>query len=191
MASAETTAILSGNGTNRPTGILNTTPTTAADDSSPLRAAGTIQYVGLTNASSPQAINMDSLIALVGTLQSRYLADPAGVGFVMHRLTASAIRRLRSTDGQYLWEPSTQAGQPDRLLGYPVYTVDAMPTLASDAFAVLFGNFRRGYLLADRVGMRITLDQVTNPGYYRYYVRKRVGGCVLNNDAVKALRIAD
>ena len=78
------------------------------------------------------------------------------------------------------------------LLGYPVYTCDAM-TLSTtvDGFPILFGNWRRGYLLADRTGMQIAVDQVTNSGYTRFYCRRRVGGCNLNNDALKALRNAD
>lgn len=191
-ASQEATAIISGNGTNRPTGILNTTPTTTSDDASPVRAAGVIQYVSLTGPSSPVTINIDSLIVLVHTLKERYLMESDGVAFVMHRLTASLLRRLKaSTAGSYLWSDNLQAGQPPMLLGYPVYTCDAMPTVANDNFAVLFGNFRRGYSLVDRVGMRITPNPYSVPGMVSFYCRRRVGGAIRNNDALKALRIAD
>lgn len=193
-SAAEATAIISGNGTNRPTGILNTTPVITADTASPMRAAAAIEYVKLISASSPVSLNMDSLIALVYQVAERYLQESAvgSVAFVMHRLTASLLRRLKaSTAGSYLWQESSILGQPATLLGYPVYTCDAMPTVANDNFAVLFGNFARGYLLADRSGMTITVDPYTTPGYTKFYVRRRVGGCVLNNDALKALRIAD
>ena len=172
-AAAEATAIISGNGTARPTGIFNTTCVTTDDDASPMRAAGVIEYIPLTSPTSPVAINIDSLIDLVSTVKERYLVESDKVAFVMHRTTAARLRKLKaSTGGQYLWQESSQAGQPDRLLGFKVATCDAMPQVANDNFAVLFGNFARGYLLADRVGMSITIDPITNPGYTRFYVRR-------------------
>jgi HK97 family phage major capsid protein len=198
FASDEATAIISGNGTNRPTGILNTTPVSTADDASPMRAANVIQFTSLVGFSptSPVSISMDALINLVAQVKERYLLESDGTAFVMHRLTASAIRRLKaSTAGSYLWQESPQLGQPATLLGYRATTCDAMPTIANDAFAVLFGNFRRGYILVDitgaRSGMRVIVDQVTVPGQTKFYISRRLGGCILNNDAIKALRIAD
>ncbi len=189
----EATAIISGNGTNRPTGILNSTPVTTADTASPVRAAGVIQYIQPTTPGSPARINMDSLISLVYTVAERYLQEADACAFVMHRTTAAFIRTLKaSTAGSYLWQESAALGQPPTLLGYPVYTCDAMTLhTVADGFPVLFGNWKRGYLLADRIGTTITVDPYTNPGYTRFYLRKRLGGCVLNNDALKALRSAD
>lgn len=138
------------------------------------------------------SITIDSLIDLVGTVQERYLQEADRIAWCMHRTTAARLRKLKaSTAGSYHWEPSTQAGQPGMLLGYPVLTCDAMPQVANDNFAVLFGNWRRGYLLADRTGMSITLDPYSTPGKTRFYARRRVGGRIKNNDALKALRIAD
>ena len=128
---------------------------------------------------------------LVGQVQERYLIERDSVAFLMHRTTLAALRRLKaSTAGVFMWG-SAESAHPETLLGYPVHTCDAVPALAADAFSVLFGNFRRGYLIADRVGIQILVDPYTTPGLTRFYVRKRVGGCVLNNDAIKALRIAD
>lgn len=190
-ASEEASAIVSGNGSSRPTGILNTTPTTATDDGSPMRDAAAIQYVGLQSPGSPVTVNMDSLIHLAAQVKERYLIERDSVAWLMHRSTLAAIRKLKaSTAGTYLWGDLAQ-DVPETLLGFRVFTTDAMPEIANDNFAVLFGNFKRGYLLADRVGMRITLDPYSTPGQVRFYVRRRVGGCVLNNDAIKALRIAD
>jgi HK97 family phage major capsid protein len=191
FGSNEATAFLTGNGSARPTGILNTTPVTTSDAASPMRAAGAIQYVGLQSFASPATINYDSLVNLVHTVQERYLAEADGVAFVMHRLTLSALQRLKaSTAGTFLWGDMAN-GTPNTLLGYPVYTCDAMSQPGTDNFIVLFGNWKRGYLIADRAGMQITVDPYTNPGYTRFYVRKRVGGCILNNDAIKALRQSD
>jgi HK97 family phage major capsid protein len=192
FAAAEATAIISGNGTARPTGILNTTPTTSSDSASPMRAAHIIQYVPLTTPTSPVKVNMDSLITLIHTVAERYTMESDRCAFVCHRLTVAALRQQKaSTAGVYMWN-DTVGGVPPTLLGYPVYTCDAMP-LASTAsnFAVLFGNWFRGYLLVDRVGTRITMNPYSVPGMVSFYVRRRVGGCVKNNDALKALRIKE
>jgi HK97 family phage major capsid protein len=110
----------------------------------------------------------------------------------MRRSTAAIVRKLKDDNGQYLWQPSLQAGQPNMLLGYAVALTDAMPAATGDAFPIAFGNWRRAYLLADRSGLEITVDaNITTPGQVKFYVRRRVGGKVLNNQAVKLLKIAD
>ena len=191
-SSAEATAIISGNGSNKPTGLLNSNPTSSDDASSPMRSQNVLQYVPNNSPSSPITLHIDGLIDLVGAVRERYLQESDRVAFCMHRLTAARIRKLKaSTAGSYLWEESTQAGQPARLLGYPVVTCDAMPlSTTASAFCVLFGNWRRGYLLADRTGMSITLDPYSTPGQTRFYARRRVGGRIKNNDALKVLKNA-
>ena len=84
--------------------------------------------------------------------------------------------------------PGLQAGQPDRLLGYPTATWEQMDDIGSAKYPVAFGDFRRGYVLADRVGIRITRDNVTNIGFVKFYVRRREGGIVLDNHAIKFLK---
>ena len=92
----------------------------------------------------------------------------------------------------YHWQPSTILGQPDTLIGYPVYFTDAVDaTDVVNNFPVAFGNFRRAYLFAVRNDMRITIDDnITTPGYVKYYIRRRVGGQVLNHEAVRLLKFA-
>jgi len=183
FALQEGTAVISGNGTNKPTGMLNTTPVTTADGASPVRAAAAYQYIA--SVASPFAVTADSMIDLQYTLNSAYRT---GAVYVMNSNTTGAVRKLKDTTNQYLWQPSLQAGQPNMLLGYPTETWEQLDDIGSVKFPVAFGNFRRGYLLADRVGMRITRDNVTNPGYIRFYVRRREGGIVYNNDAIKWIR---
>lgn len=190
FSAAEATAFVTGNGTNQPTGFLNSTPVTTTDTASPQRAAGTLQYVSLSGATSPVAVNYISLTNLISQFAERYLEGDR-VAWVMHRTTLAAVRNMRDTTGQPLWQPSLQAGVPGNLLGYPVYTTSAMPTYANDAFAVAFGNWERGYVIADRSELEITVENVTTPGFTKFYVRKRVGGCILNGQALKILRIAD
>ncbi len=183
FAIAEGIAVLSGDGTDKATGILNTTPTTAVDFASPLRAAAVIQFVG--TQPSPSALPVDDLITLRYALNRRYLN---GAVWTMNNTTTSVIRKLKGSDNNYLWEPGLRGDHPDRLLGFPVETWEDMADVGNDAFPILFGNFRRGYVMVDRVGMRITRDDVTTPGFVKFYIRRREGGIVLNNDAIKALR---
>jgi HK97 family phage major capsid protein len=189
FAAEEATAIISGNGTNRPTGFLDITPVSTTDDASPLRAAGALQYIPGGDAG---VITADGLIDLSLSIKERYLADQDSVAFVMSRATLAAIRKLKSSGGgDYLWQPSLAGGTPSTLLGYPVYTCDAMPAVGANAHPIAFGNWRRGYLLVDRTQTRITVDDnISAPGVVKFYVRRRVGGCILNNDALKVLKIA-
>lgn len=183
FAIEEATAVLTGNGTSRPTGMLNTTPANVDDFASPLRSAVTYQFI--PSLASPDAILPDTLIDLVYKLNSRYRP---GAKFIFNSTTAASIRKLKDTTNQYLWQPGMQMGEPDRLLGYPTSIWEQMSSVALNAFPVGFGNLRRAYVLVDRVGMRITRDEVTTPGYVKFYVRRREGGIILNNNALKFLR---
>ena len=194
FAAAEATAIWNGDGSNKPSGLLNTTPASTADGSSPERAATALQYVPITPSSSPfttDGFSMDDLVSLAYAVKDQYITsgEPA---WVMRRATGAAIRKEKDSNGQYHWQPSSILGQPDTLLGYPVYFTDAVDaTEVANAFPVAFGNFRRAYLFAVRNDMRITIDDnITTPGYVKYYVRRRVGGQVLNHEAVRLLKYA-
>lgn len=181
----EADAVIRGNGASKPTGMLNTAPTTQDDAFPPVRAAAAYQYIEGTG--SPNELDGDLLLSLVYKLNSRYRA---GATFVMNSVTTGAVRKLKDAMGQYLWAPGLQAGQPDRLLGFPTTTWEQMDDVGAGAgkFPIAFGDFRRGYVLTDRVGLRITRDNITNVGFVRFYVRRREGGIVLNNDAVKWIR---
>jgi HK97 family phage major capsid protein len=186
FAIAEASAVISGNGTNKPTGMLNTTPVTTADDASPKRAAAAYQYI-LGGDNSPAMVDADALIDLMYSLNS---GDRANATWVMNSVTTGQVRKLKASGtGEYLWQPSLQAGQPDMILGKPISTWEQMSDPNGGAYPVAFGDFKQGYLLTERTGLRITRDNVTNVGYVRFYVRQRVGGCVLNNDAVKWLKL--
>lgn len=184
FAIAEATAVISGNGTSKPTGMLNSAPTAVADGNSPMRAAAVYEFVA--SAGSPLTrINPDRMIDLIYKLNSAYRS---GAVWAMNSVTTGQVRRLKDTTGQYLWQPSLVAGQPEQLLGYPVETWEQLADPAVNALPIAFGNFRRGYVLVDRVGLRITRDNVTNIGFVRFYVRRRESGIVLNNDAIKWLK---
>ena len=188
FAVQEGQAVLTGNGTSKPTGMLNTTPVLTDDFASPLRAAAAYEFIAsLSTTGSPliAEIKPDTLIDLIYTLRSPYRVRGT---FVMNSATTGAIRKLKDSQNQYLWQPGLATGQPNMLLGFPIETWEDMANIATNAFPVAFGDFRRGYVLADRVGLRVTRDNVTNVGFVRFYIRRREGGIVLNNDAIKWLR---
>lgn len=189
MAKALDLAIWSGNGSDKPTGITANAPVSTADTASPIRAANVFQYVA-TDTTSPQAVHADDIIDLTYTLNRAYRGNAK---FACNTLTQGAIRKLKDTTGQYLWQVSLQAGQPDLLLGKPVVTWEDMadPTTA-DGFYLGYGDFRKAYTLCSRVGLAITVDaNITTPGYVKFYVRRRYGGIPANNDALKLLKLAD
>ena len=91
-------------------------------------------------------------------------------------------------DGAFLWRPSMLAGQPDTLLGYPVVEAEDMPDIAADSFAIAFGNFRAGYLIAERSETTILRDPFTRKPFVHFYAVKRIGGAVMNSEAIKLLK---
>jgi HK97 family phage major capsid protein len=186
MAQGEGLAFVSGNGTNRPTGFLaGPTPVTTADAS---RAFGTFQYVASGQAAALPT-SPDIFYDLVYSLRARYRANAR---FVTSKLVLSALRKYRegSGTGQYLWQPSLSMGQAETFLGYPITEAEDMPAVAANVFPIAFGDFREGYLIADRVGMRMTRDEITLPGFVQFYIRRRVGGRIRNSQAIKLLKIA-
>ncbi len=187
FAYEESLAVFSGNATNRPRGMINGAPVSTADTASPLRSGDVYQFVASTDPASPGTAQIfaDALMTLVYTLNAKYRS---GASFAMNSLTTGAVRRLKDGQNQYLWAPGLQAGQPDRLLGYPVFTWEQMSDVGQNLHPVAFGDFKKAYVMTDRVGTRITRDNVTNIGYIRFYVRRRVGGTPLNNDAMKFLK---
>src|SRR5690606_27755066 len=122
-------------------------------------------------------------------LNPRYRANAR---FACNTVTQGHIRKIKDSQGQYLWQPSLQANQPDRLLGYEIFTWENMgdPTTA-DAYPLAFGDFSKAYTLTLRSGMRIIRDEVTVPGFTNFYMSQRFGGIVTNNHAVKLLKVED
>jgi HK97 family phage major capsid protein len=108
----------------------------------------------------------------------------------MNRSTQAAIRKFKDTDGNYLWQPGLAAGQPPTLLNFPVTEAEDMPSIAADAPAIAFGDFRRGYLIVDRLGIRVLRDPYSAKPYVLFYTTKRVGGGVQNFEAIKFLQFS-
>jgi HK97 family phage major capsid protein len=185
FARAEGAAFVSGSGVNRPKGFL-AAPTSAQSDG--VRAFGTLQFVpsgaaGAFAASNPQ----DRLIDLVQALRPPYRQ---GAVFVMNSSTASRIRKFKTADGAFLWQPGLVAGQPDSLLGYPVVEAEDMPDIAADSLSIAFGNFKAGYLIAERTETQILRDPYSHKPFVHFYATKRIGGEVVNSEAIKLLKFS-
>lgn len=184
IAQGEGAAFVSGNGTKKPTGFLaGPTPVTTADSS---RAFGTLQYIASGQAAALPT-SADVFYDLVYSLRARYRNNAQ---WVTSKLVLAALRKYKDTSGQYLWQPALTAGQPATFMGYGITEAEDMPAVGAGAFSLAFGDFKEGYLIADRVGMRITRDEITTPGFVKFYVRKRVGGKIRNSQAIKLLKIA-
>ena len=183
FARAEGAAFVNGNGVNRPAGFL-TAPKSAESDEN--RTFGTLQYVASGDAIGFGAGPDAKLIDLVHTLKAGHRQ---GASWVMNSATLAEVRKLKTSDGAFLWQAGLVEGQPDRLLGYPVVEAEAMPDIAAGAFPIAFGNFRHGYLIAERTATQILRDPFSNKPFVHFYATKRVGGQVLDSNAIKLLKI--
>lgn len=185
FAKAEGAAFVNGNGTNKPKGFLTYTTTNEADA---VRAFGSLQYVASGAAGGFAASNpQDKLIDLVQALRAPYRQ---GAVFVMNSATLARIRKFKTSDGAFLWQPSLAAGQSATLLGYPVIEAEDMPDVAADSLSIAFGNFTHGYVVAERNETSILRDPFTNKPFVHFYAVKRIGGAVTNSEAIKLMKFA-
>lgn len=184
MGQGEGAAFVAGNGTKKPTGFLaGNAPVSTVDAS---RAFGTLQYIASGQAAALPT-STDVFYDLIYSLRARYRGNAR---WVTSKLVLAALRKYKDTTGQYLWQPSLTASQPDTFMGYGITEAEDMPAVAANAFPLAFGDFKEGYLICDKVGMRMTRDEITTPGFVKFYVRKRVGGALRNSQAIKLLKVA-
>ncbi|WP_242008435.1 phage major capsid protein [Sphingomonas ginsenosidivorax] len=184
FAKAEGAAFVGGSGVGRPRGFL-TQATAATGDAA--RPFGTLQYLASGAAGDFAANPQERLIDLVQSLRGPYRQ---GASFVMNASTLARIRKFKTSDGAFVWAPSLAAGQPATLLGYPVVEAEDMPDIGANALAIAFGNFRAGYIVAERSETAILRDPYSNKPFVSFYATKRVGGCVTNSEAIKLMKFA-
>ena len=183
FAVQESAAFVNGDGTNQPKGFLDYM---IAEES--VRAAGQLGYVATgVDGDFPAANPSDVLLDLIYTPKQAFRANGR---FVLNRSVLGQLRKFKDADGNYLWQPSAQAGEPARLLGYPVTEAEDMPDIASNSHSIAFGDFRRGYLIVDRVGVRVLRDPYSAKPFVLFYTTKRVGGGVQDFDAIKFLKFS-
>jgi len=183
FAAQEGAAFVSGDGVNQPHGFLSYP---IIDDST--QAHGQIGSVSSgVEGGFDEASPADSLFDLIYTPRQVYRSNGR---FVMNRSLVGQLRKFKDSEGNYLWQPSVQAGIPATLLGYPVTEAEDMPDLAAGSTSIAFGDFDRGYLIVDRVGVRVLRDPFSAKPYVLFYTTKRVGGGMQDFDAIKVLKFS-
>jgi len=183
FAAQEGTAFVTGDGSNKPKGLL---AYTTVDNGS--WGWGNIGYIASGAAGAfPASDPSDVLVDLVYAVTAGYRQN--GV-FVMNRKTQSVIRKFKDTTGAYLWQPPAVAGAKASLMTFPVIEAEDMPDIAADSLSIAFGDFARGYLVVDRAGVTVLRDPFSAKPYVLFYTTKRVGGGVQDFDAIKLMKFA-
>lgn len=181
FAKQEGAAFWSGNGTNKPFGILTYVTGGANAAKHPFGAIKTV------NSGAAAALTSDGILDLIYDLPSAFTG---GARFTMNRKTQGAVRKLKDGQGNYLWQPSYVAGQPATVAGFAVTEVPDMPDVAANSISAMFGDFKRTYTVFDRTGVRVLRDPFTAKPYVLFYTTKRVGGGVHNPEPMRALKTA-
>lgn len=182
FAYQEGIAFLTGSGDKKPYGLLTYITDGVNANKHPYGDIKTVR----SNAAA--AITADSLIDLTDSLPT---ALTAGASMIANKSTITTIRKLKDGQGNYLWQPSFTAGKPATVNGYGITEVAGMPGIAANSTPILFGDFKRGYMIIDRMGVRVLRDPFTKKPFVSFYTTKRVGGGLLNPDYLKALKISE
>lgn len=184
FAEQEGAAFVTGDGANKPRGILGYDKVTNGS-----YAWGKLGYVPSKVAAALNDTNNDGveqMIQLYGALKQQYRN---GASFVMSDATMMKIRSFKQADGTYLWAAPSGTTELPTILGKPVRTDDNMDAIGAGNFPIAFGNFKRGYLIVDGPGVRVLRDPYTNKPYVHFYTTKRTGGGVQNFEAIKLMKI--
>ncbi|PRC93081.1 phage major capsid protein [Solimicrobium silvestre] len=181
FAYQEGIAFLTGSGDKKPRGLLTYITGGVNANKHPYGDIKTIK----SNAAA--TITADSLIDLTESLPT---ALTAGASMIANKSTITAARKLKDGQGNYLWQPSFTAGKPATINGYGITEVAGMPAIAANSIPIMFGDFKRGYMIIDRMGVRVLRDPFTKKPFVSFYTTKRVGGGLLNPDYLKALKIS-
>lgn len=183
FGTTESAAFHTGNGVGKPRGFLDY-PTAATADAS--RAWGTVEHIASgANGDFAASGPADKLIDMVTALKPQYRA---GAIWLMNRQTAAKIQKFKDADGIYIWQRALTLGQPDGLLGFPVEISEDMPAIAANSLSVALGNFKKGYTITRRLGVRFLVDPYTDKPNVKLYSYARVGGGLANSEAIKLLK---
>jgi HK97 family phage major capsid protein len=190
FARAEGVAFINGTGVNQPKGLLSgPAPVTTADG---LRAFGTMQYFpsGVSGAwPAPSSINeaSNALLNLVFAVKAPYRANAK---WLMTKKTLATVTQFQDYSGRYILTPNAAPGIPNMIFGYPVVECEDMPEIGAGSLSIAFGDFKRGYLIVDRIGTRVVRDPFTNKPSIGFYTVKKVGGTLQNTEAIKFLKFS-
>lgn len=180
---AEASAFINGDGIDKPKGIL-----LPAKVANAVWVWGQLGYIPTGAASDFAATNpIDCLINLVYALSADYRANAT---FVMNSKTAGAVRKIKDTEGRFMWSDGLSVMAPATLMGYRVLIAEDMPDIAANSHPIAFGDFSAGYTIAERPDLRILRDPFSAKPNVLFYASKRVGGDVTDFAAIKLLKIA-
>ncbi|QCO54602.1 phage major capsid protein [Pseudorhodobacter turbinis] len=180
---AEAASFVAGDGVDKPRGFLNHAK--VADGS---WTWGNLGYIATGEAGDFLGSNpADAIVDLVYALDATYRANAT---FVMNSKTAGAVRKMKDADGRFLWSDGLAAGEPARLMGYPVLIAEDMPDITANAYGIAFGDFASGYTIAERPDLRVMRDPFSAKPHVLFYATKRVGGDVSDFAAIKLLKFA-
>lgn len=166
---AENKSFLKGDGNNQPFGILHNTE---------------VEKVKTIEAGT---INPEDILNLINSLEEDYLS---GATFLMHRSTLSHLQKLQDNNGRFIWQAALSEKHPETLFGVPVVCSSEMPVITDGAIAIMLGDFKSAYKIVDRSGVAVMRDPYTEKPFVKFYAVKRVGGDVVNSNAVKFLEVS-
>ncbi len=183
LSRMENEAFVTGNGVRKPRGFL-----TYAAGTPSASGFNVIEQIASGGAGAFASSNPgDALINLVYALKSGYRDNAV---FMMKRATLAEVRKLKDAQGNYLWQPDFQQKQGGTLLGFNVVEAEDMPSIGANSLSIAFGDFKAGYQIVDRQGIRVLRDSFTAKPYVKFYTTKRVGGDVVNFEAIKLLKFS-
>jgi HK97 family phage major capsid protein len=183
FAEQEGDAFIRGDGINKPKGFLSYAAVADEDWS-----WGNLGYIATGAAGAWKSTGpSDTLVDVIYSLKAGHRQNGT---FMMNRKVQADIRKFKDADGNYLWRPPASAGQAASLMGFPIAEAEEMPDVAENSLSIAFGDFRSGYLVVDRAGVRILRDPYSAKPYVLFYTTKRVGGGVQNFEAIKLVKFA-
>jgi HK97 family phage major capsid protein len=166
---AENRSFLKGDGNNQPCGVLQNTE------------------INKIHTASAEAVSPEDLLNLMNSLEEDYLANAS---FLMHRTTLSELQKLQDRNGRFIWQAALSEAYPETLFGIPVICSSDMPVISEGSIPIMIGDFKAGYKIVDRSGVAVMRDPYTEKPFVKFYAVKRVGGDVVNSNAIKFLEMS-
>ena len=163
----ENQAFIVGDGQNKPSGFLLDTK--------------------IKNIKAGKEVSVEMLLELMGSLDEGYLANSS---FIMNRKTLSSIQGLKDGNGRFIWNQSLSDPLKQTIFGVPVYISSHMPDIAENSLSIAIGDFKSAYKIVDRSGINLMRDPFTEKPFVKFYAVKRVGGDVVNPDAIKLAKFS-
>jgi HK97 family phage major capsid protein len=183
LGRVEETAFVTGTGVGKPQGFTMYSTAATADSS---RNWGVLEHVATGVSGDFAASNpADILFDLEVQFKPQYLNNAK---WITRRTVIQKVRKFKDLYGEYIWQPGLQAGKPAELIGYPIVLAEDMPALAANSLSLALGDMSEAYQIVDRQGLRVLRDNLTQKPYVLFYTTRRVGGAVVQFEALKFVK---